>query len=218
MLISDQFLFLHYPKTAGKSLSRYMLEAWPGPIHGYVSPGQVKELQPAMRPGVTLEVGRGHENMMQARRIAAARGTPLDTLRAIFVCIRNPYDLAVSTYFFLRQNYALHKGKPNFERANALGFEEFWCESSIASAESWLTLDGEVPSNQRLIRFEHMAEDLQACATEFAFNPATLPHFNSSKRDHYSEYIETPACEAAVYRNFRYLFDAGFYQRELIAG
>ena len=34
MLFNEEFVFLHYPRSAGKSLTRYLIEAWRGPIHG----------------------------------------------------------------------------------------------------------------------------------------------------------------------------------------
>ena len=59
MLANDRFLFLHFPKTAGKSMAKYFIEAWDKPIFGRVSPGQMDELQDGATEGVTLEVGRG---------------------------------------------------------------------------------------------------------------------------------------------------------------
>ena len=214
MLVNKDFAFIHFPKTAGKSLTKYMISAWEGPIFGRVSPGQIKEVADVLRPDVRLEVGRGHENMRRTSLILESMGRDIHNLRAIFVCIRNPYDLAVSTYFFLRRTYAENGGSERFRMASAMGFSEFWCKDiSTSPPERWLTLGGEVLPNQHFIRFESLREDLGFLSRKFGFKDAVLPHLNSTTHGHYSEYM-TKESEEAVYTRFRYLFDAGHYERE----
>ena len=217
MLIGDEFVFIHYPKTAGKSLTRYMIEAWRGPIQGFVSKGQFEELADLLRPGIKLEIGRGHENMRQAEKYLNGIGKSLEEMRAVFACIRNPYDIAVSTYTFLREHYRHNKGRRNFEAAISNEFDEFWQQTNYARPERWLTLNGEVLHNQRLLRFETLKEDLNDAARDFEFRRATLAHINKTSHNHYRSYVTTPECEAAIYRNFRYLFDGGVYEREHVA-
>ena len=213
MLINKDFAFLHFPKTAGKSLTKYMVDAWEVPIHGRVSKGQVTELADVMRPGVTLEVTRGHEGMRQAAKVMRERGCRIQDLKAVFVCIRNPYDVAVSTYFYLRETFRLNRENPRFRRAAEMTFEDFWCSDPNNAPERWLALNGRVLPNRRLIRFECLREDLDELSKEFGFRPAELPHLNASDRQHYSAYM-TPRAEDAIFSKYRYMFDAGFYPRE----
>lgn len=214
MLISKDFAFIHFPKTAGKSLTKYMICAWNGPIYGRVSPGQIKEVADVLRPDVRLDVDRGHENMRRTSLILKSMGRDIRDLRGIFVCIRNPYDLAVSTYFFLRRTYAENGGSERFKMASRMNFSDFWCNDiSTSPPERWLTLGGEVLPNQHFIRFECLREDLGFLSRKFGFNDATLPHLNRTAHGHYSEYM-TKESEEAVYNRFRYLFDAGHYERE----
>ena len=214
MLVNDDFAFIHFPKTAGKSLTKYMISAWENPIYGRVSPGQMREVADVIRPGVTLELGVGHENIRRTSKILREMGRRIEDLRAVFVCIRNPYDIAVSTYFFMRETYAENRDKVRFKMASAMSFESFW-ENDISGAppERWLTLQGKVLENQRFIRFESLAQDLSALSEEFGFREAMLPHLNRSQRGHYSEYM-TPVAEEAIYRRFEYMFSAGYYKRE----
>ncbi|MCY3813757.1 MAG: sulfotransferase domain-containing protein [Gammaproteobacteria bacterium] len=214
MLINDDFAFIHFPKTAGKSLTKYFIAAWDDPIYGRVSPGQVQELADVMRPGITLEVDRGHENIRRTSIIMREQGRRIEDLRAIFVCIRNPYDMAVSTYFFMRETYVQNAKSPRFKMAAELSFEEFWKNDiSKTPPERWLTLNGRILENQRFIRFESLREDLALLALEFDFREAELPHLNQSRRGHYSEYM-TPAAERAIYTRFEYMFEVGYYRRE----
>lgn len=214
MLVNEDFAFVHFPKTAGKSLTRYLIEAWRDPIYGKVSPGQLEEVASVMRPGVTLEVARGHENIRRTSIILRGMGRRIEDLRAVFVCIRNPYDIAVSTYFFMRETYARNSKSPRFRMAAELSFEDFWVNDiSKSPPERWLTLNGKVLDNQRFIRFESLREDLEALAVEFNFRSAVLPHLNRSRRGHYSDYM-TSRAEEAIFTRFEYMFRAGYYRRE----
>lgn len=214
MLINPDFAFIHFPKTAGKSLTKYFIEAWDAPICGFVSAGQLREVSKVMRAGVTLKVTKGHENMRRTSLILSAKGRKIENLRAIFVCIRNPYDIAVSNYSFMRETYSDNKNNDRFRMAMEMSFEDFWCNGpSSWESERWLTLYGSVLENQRFIRFEYIRGDLEVFEKEFNFRSATLPHLNASRRGHYSEYM-TARAEEAIYQRFRHLFDAGYYHRE----
>lgn len=218
MLANDRFLFLHFPKTAGKSMAKYFIEAWDKPIFGRVSSGQIDELQDGATEGVTLEVGRGHEDMRMAQELLSAQGKSIPDLSAVFVGVRNPYDMAVSTYFYLRATHRRHEDKSRYQMAMDLDFETFWCSdgpSLTSPVERWLTLDGAALPNLRLVRFESIEEDLARFAREFGFNAAQLPHLNPTDHEHYSEYL-TPKAEEAIFARFRYFFDAGLYPRERV--
>ncbi|MYE22471.1 MAG: methyltransferase domain-containing protein [Gammaproteobacteria bacterium] len=214
MILNEHFLFIHQPKTAGKSLTRFFLEAWERPIRGFISSGQSRELAEVMGEGVSLEVGTAHDNLIAAARFLEREGKSIHDLKAVIVGIRNPYDLAVSTYFFLRDRARYEPDRPRFRRAAAVDFETFWrTEPPTTPPERWLTLRGKPLANLRHIRFESIAEDLRALADEFDFRDATLPHLNPSKHRHYSEYM-TPEVEEAIFTRFRYFFDTGLYPRE----
>lgn len=217
MLIGEKFLFLHIPKTAGKSLTKYMIEAWPGDIHGYVSPGQVAELAEVVRPGVTLEAASGHQGMVGAKKLLRQRGRRLSDMTAIFACVRNPYDLIVSTYFFMRATFRNNRDRRNFQLANSLEFEEFCMQYEPRAIEAWLTLNGKVPRNLRLLRFEALEADLAEVADEYGFKAATLPHLNRTPHRHYSCYVQSAACERVIYEKHRYVFDIGLYSRHAIS-
>ena len=219
MLFNDEFVFLHYPKCAGKSLTPYMIEAWRGPIYGLVSKGQVRELADVVRPDVFLEGLGAHQNLRQAKAFLAERGRRIEDFRAVFVSVRNPYDMAVSRYCYMRSTYEGNKDKPNFRMAHELPFEEFWTRRNYRAnlGDAFLTLGGTVLENQRFIRFEALEEDLEVIAEEYGFNPATLGHLNGTPHGHYSDFVRTPRCEQAIYERFRYLFDSGMYPRQVLS-
>ena len=212
MLLNDDFLFLHYPKTAGKSLTTYFLNVWERPIRGTVSPGQPT----GDGEGLHLDVGNAHQSMPYAATLLKEQDKSIHDLKAVFVGIRNPYDMAVSTYFFLRNSVEHHDDRARFRRALNMSFEEFWCTEPItAPPERWLTLRGKEIQNLRVIRFESLGQDLAAIAAEFGFRQTELPHLNRTDHRHYREYI-TPEVEEAVFARYRYLFEAGHYPRQRV--
>ncbi len=164
--------------------------------------------------GLTIIHGSGHENLLTARNILAGYYKKLESFKAIIVVIRNPYDLMVSNYFFMRDSYLTNQEKKNFQIANENNFEDFAVKVNFAPIETWMTINGRQPENLRIFRFESLQDDFDAFASEFQLKSIPLPHINQSAHGHYSTYL-TEKSEAAIYNKFKYLFDNGFYSRHL---
>lgn len=69
MMFSEKFLFLHYPKTAGKTLSRYFVQAWNGRLECFFSKGQLNEVKDVVRDNIHIHLARGHENLCGSGKI-----------------------------------------------------------------------------------------------------------------------------------------------------
>lgn len=192
MLYNKDYLFVHYPKTAGKSVSVFFCQNFEKPVHGLVTEVQRKEIGLTPEDGVHLETGTGHENLTIASRRLAERGRKLENLRAILAVVRNPYDLMVSNYFFLRQSYERNpamRTRENFKLAAESSFEQFCERFAPASFKGWVTIDGRQPTIPvEIITFENLAGDLSQLLSKYGI-PEThpLPHLNPSKRGHYAE-------------------------------
>jgi hypothetical protein len=212
MLWTDDFLFLHFPKTAGKSLTRALVETLGRPMTCVISKGQVREIADCDHDGLTIIEGWAHENMRAVRKRLAEYNKTLESFKAIILGIRNPYDLMVSNYFFMRKTFKHNRDRENFRIAMENEFEDYTLKVGFASIENWMTINGSRPENLRIIRFEHLQADFDALANEFGFKSITMPHINTSSHDHYSKYL-TPRAEEAIYRKLKYLFDEGFYER-----
>lgn len=218
MLWTDEYCFLHYPKTAGKSLTKYFLTVWPRPIWGLVSRGQLSEVADLDLSDVNLEVGRGHENITQAARKLEEQELDILGLSAIFVTIRNPYDLMVSTYFYMREHFSGENLKRrNFQIANACDFKTFCSEVGVASPKNWVTLNGEVPKNLEVIRFEKLEDEILRIGEKYNFSEGELPFLNPSSRGNYRDYYDRETGDL-VYGKLKYLFDLGCYEREQFPG
>lgn len=215
MLWTDDFLFLHFPKTAGKSLTRALVQTLGRPMTCVVSKGQVREIADCDHANLTIIEGWAHENMRAAHKRLSEYNKKLDSFKAIILGIRNPYDLMVSNYFFMRKTFKHNRDKENFKIAMENDFEGYTAKVGFAPIENWMTINGSRPENLRIIRFEHLQEDFDALANEFGFASITMPHINPSSHDHYMAYL-TPAAEEAIYGKLKYLFDEGFYERQIV--
>lgn len=76
------------------------------------------------------------------------------------------------------------------------------------------TLDGAIPDNLRVIRFEHLVGDLMDALRSIGLDgrPADFPWVNRSRQDDFLSYY-TPRAEEAVYHRYAWVFDQGFYPR-----
>ncbi|MBA3449882.1 MAG: hypothetical protein H0T18_01570, partial [Chloroflexia bacterium] len=101
------------------STTEYLIAVLPGPI--YLSQPITDESLP---PHVIQIPGKRHETLAEAREILACHGFDLDQSPVIMATIRNPYDLEVSRWAFLRQRHGWERG-PEQELACAHGFAEF---------------------------------------------------------------------------------------------
>jgi hypothetical protein len=213
MLWNARFLHLHIPKTAGKSLTRFFVDAWQRPIYGSVSAGQIRELADCDQTDLHLQLGRGHENLKLAQDMLQPTGRDIESFDAVFVCTRNPYDLMVSSYHFMRQSYTMHKNRTDFALAANSSFEEFCSLAGPIGPQEWMVWNERPLQNLKVIRFERLRDDLQMYAKTYGFASCPLPHLNPSRRGHYRDYL-TPVAEKYIYRKFRYWFDNGYYERE----
>lgn len=217
MIWSDEFLFLHYPKAAGKSLSVAFVKSWPTPVRGYVSAGQLAEFGPFAKRGSAFWVEGSHQNAMAAAQILNRLDIKLSQFRAIFVAVRCPYELAYSTYKFQRRTASVLGAPAAFSRAAKMDFAEFVTQFHPSDYRSWLQYhQGDLP-NVRVIRCEKMQSDFSTFASEFGYRNSRIPHLNASSGDDYLS-VMTPALEEIIYDKYRFLFERGYYSRLAIAG
>src|SRR5919201_3753697 len=108
MIFSDRLLFLHVPKAGGTSITHYLMRILPPPVY-YSLPGDHDADVPA---GVTRFHGMAHESLEEARVVLAERRRRLDGFSVVLACVRNPYELEVSRYAFLRRDLGRYNCGP----------------------------------------------------------------------------------------------------------
>lgn len=224
MLISEHALFLHVPKTGGRSVSDYLVNNLRGSIeesHGYkASLEEVRQFAfDDVAERASLFRGRRHEDMQEAIDVLAERGRQLSDFELVLAVVRNPYDLEVSHYEHLRKPSVIERRglrSPSVQAAATGDFGHFVDHAPFfgclpAQMERYYTLRGQVPGNLRLVRFESLADTLPALIAPFSLARAELPHINASERRPYADYL-TPEIEQAIFEKYKYLFE--FYPRE----
>jgi hypothetical protein len=224
MLWNRRFLFLHYPKTAGVSLTEAFAAAWERPVFGIVAPGQLQTMRQRNDELVFLTTGSGHESLARAHHILSTACVDMAAFEAIFVVVRNPYDLMVSNYFFMRRTHASRSRQTRgagpehvkFRFAAEADFASFCERIPMSDISGWMTLDGRVPDNLEIIRFEALAENFARIGRKYGMKDVALPRRNVSRHDAYQAYM-TPDIEEAIHRKLPYLFDQGFYSRDTVA-
>ena len=79
-------------------------------------------------------------------------------------------------------------------------------------------IDGQIPSNLRILRFERLAEEVRDALGEIGIRgDAEFPWLNRSDHAAYASYYDE-FTEQAVYDASRWLFDRGLYQRLSLSG
>jgi hypothetical protein len=227
MLISDRVLFLHVPKTGGLSVSEYLVNNLTGPIEESLGPMVDPHAARSfpfddIASRVRVFRGRRHEELSQAVAVLTERGRTLSDFEVVLAVIRNPYDLEVSHFEHLRKPSVVERrgvDAPPVRAAATGDFAHFVGHAPFfgrlpAEMERWYLLDGQPPPNLRLIRFEHLREEIEEAVAPHSLSRWPFPHVNASTRRPYRDYL-TPAIEQAIFDKYRYLFE--HYPREPVA-
>ncbi|MCB1382091.1 MAG: sulfotransferase family 2 domain-containing protein [Notoacmeibacter sp.] len=186
MLISTdkKFIFVHVPKTAGTSvtnmLSPYCLTPERTSYRRFLSHVPVPE-----DPHKAFM--RKHDKAWWLK-IKLPREMFDNYLK--FAVVRNPFDYAVSYYFYTRRNvtHSRHKMAMRSTFSQYLKAMERKNWLTPVTQNSWLTdISGRHVIVDRILRFETLHDDLEALCGELGIE-MDMPHANSSSHRHYSGY------------------------------
>jgi hypothetical protein len=199
VLLDEDLLFLHVPKTAGGSISRALR----------------KEPSAVVYPVI---------NMSQAEPCAAQlrRQLPksISNYRVVSV-VRNPWDWTVSAYLQVTVNAPAYDNPPAFKdfllgdwrNATRLQYPEKFTNpiayvtylSQITQAQH-VSLDGGALMIDHVCRFENLEPDLQSA---FA-RSLDIPHVHRSDRLHYSRYYDVDTKALIAQRNADLIAQFGY--------
>jgi hypothetical protein len=206
MIVSHQqrFVFIKTRKTAGTSIEIALSEHC-GPADiitpidevdeqirrelGHRGPQNFEVRQPASGLGglISRLFGRNvvrHYNHAPASLIRARIGPQSYDSYRKFCVVRNPWDRAVSLYFW-------RKNRPGSEKLDEeMSFAEFVRDTpaDVLSDAHIFTIDG-AAAVDRFVRYENLAEDLTTALAELGLPAIDLPWAKSGTRetkDHYS--------------------------------
>lgn len=212
MLLSENVLFIHVPKTGGMAMTNYLTQVLRGPTI-YTAP----EPDPALHGDSRVQYvpGTRHETLEEAQAILAALGHDISGFSAILAGVRNPYALEVSRYAYLQTGHAVDAG-PEQDLAMSSDFPTFVLKSDrslSAPIHEYYTAGGVVPANLRVIRLEHVDEDISRILADLGLpSLGSVVKDNQSLHDDYRSYYDRRS-EQEVYERYRWIFDQGWYDR-----
>lgn len=216
-LFSKDLLFVHVPKAGGSSVTDYLVRTLPPPVY-YVHPKRQAGLDDR---GLVHVPGPMHLTLPEVRTVVGAYGFEMDAFPLILSVMRNPYDAAVSHYFFFRDRDLIDAERnPVQQLARDLTFEQYAVDVLLYSKQYFLGrlydfyhLDGEVPPNARVAKFEHLVGEVKAAlATVGIEGRAAFPWRNKSAHHPFASYYDEEA-ERAIYFRTKWVFDQGYYER-----
>jgi len=219
MLFNQDLLFLHVPKTGGMAVTNELLAILPKPIYYALPEGSKDKFHNP--PQIIATPGKRHGNLRQAQEWISQYGKTLASFKKIVATVRNPYEMEVSRYFYLRLGHAWDKGQAQ-TIALENDFETFALKSpyfgrKYSHVESYFVINGVIPDNLAVIKNESLHSDLENVLSELNLTmDGPIQKLNGTQHDNYGQYI-TPEAEAAIYNRYQWLFDSGFYQRENFA-
>ena len=214
MVFNNDILYLHIGKTGGMSTSRFLCKILKDPVY-HVVPSD--ELHIHFGSATNIE-GIRHETLTEALEITETYGLQLADFKVVYATIRHPYDLELSLFNYLTQ---LHK-KGRRVHSKIIkhlneGFESYVCNIQYhrnkVKIEDYFLIDGRLPDNLQLVRFENLKDELEEIDRLFGNGKRmSIPHLNKSKKQvQISDLI--PSIKEEIYRKYQWLFDNGYYDR-----
>jgi hypothetical protein len=172
-----RFLFVHIPKTAGNSIQSILRHYSEDEIVLVRGQQDGVERFGVRNPAYSL---KKHSTLAEYRK---ALGEKKFRMLYKFAGVRNPWDRMVSSYF--SPGHQVTK----WDRA---AFEKLVLKTMPVADYLRLESSEKDPfaNINRVMRFEHLAEDFRAVCAEADIPTAILPEYNRSSREHYSKYYD----------------------------
>lgn len=214
MIWNDKILFIHTPKTAGMSMTTMLLESLQGSVF-VTGPFERKT-----EGNIGYLPGSRHETLVDAQSFFTYRNMDIAAFERMFAVMRNPYDLELSRYAYLRQGLPQDKG-PAQDIAMAEPFKEYLKKAPFFGMKPpklhyYFTFNGVLPDNLVVLKFENLAADIETYLAPYLKDKFKLPFDNVSKHKKYQEVYDTES-EQLVFERNRWFFEKGFYAREVFA-
>ena len=185
--ITNKFIFVHIPKTAGVSLYLALFS---------------KEHKPAKFPCKGGVLGWNHESLEQIE--SGMRNLNIDTESFYkFTVIRNPWDKILSSYLFWKNmspsSKIYDKDQSEYMTKHNLSFKDFcmclnddvpiFCNT--AHCQPQLDFFIKTPDSfNKILRFENLQSGIQEVLLDIHLTDVHIPHYNKTSHKHYSEYYD----------------------------
>lgn len=207
MMWNSEYLIITYPRMAARTIYHFFARSLQAPIYSKLSRLQFKSAQESKMNPIYNSFTSGHENLKAASDILYCHGRDISQFRAVFLPIRNPFNLAISTYLFYKTEAKNNPGKKNFELALNNSFDEFMAQYNAPDYNNWVTINNNKPDNLVFLPVENLNAELLSVAHKYPnINYHSPSHLNKSESVDMSEFINKKTIElitkkfASVYK------------------
>jgi hypothetical protein len=235
-LYNDDVLFIHIPKTAGYSVKNWLLEVLPGAkmpkLGGFdLEPEQIDSRMPIGHiplKDIQRYTGRKPESF---KMILGIVRDPYEHQLSQWAFWRDRYaqggrhvhDIIAASYPTLtgwlldpRCDFhiwyeSVHGEQANYRLNTKFGFGGY--PNYGGYYRYWLSVDGRIPPNTRLVKMEELSEALPEALNGFIEGEAEIPHRNVSSHPGLTANYYTPLGCRIVEQKFQWVFDLLLYQR-----
>ena len=227
MIFNEDLIFIHIGKTGGLSCSHYLLKNLPGEINNCHDRAEneirklgLEDRNIIARPDIGFN---RHNSLSEALAfIKTIKNKQLNDFKRVLVVIRHPITLEYS-YFKHIQKPRVKKRRKNtrFKDLSGRSFEYFIEHApyhrSDHPQEAFFLIDGKIPENVTLIKFENLAEEFTAAVREFLPDgeKEPFPHRNKSKAEVTLEHDLSEREKELIYKKHAFMFDEGFYTLDI---
>jgi hypothetical protein len=217
MIATKNFLFIHTPKCAGMSLTDWLIRNLEGEIYYFVPKGHYNA---ELTNDNIIEIeGMRHENLKQAKEGLLKINIKIEDIECILTTIRNPYDLEISRFNYLRLGHPWDKGLPQDIALN-YNFKTFakhapFMGRSVCNfgIEAFYELEGKIPDNLRIIKFENL-DTIPKVVSKHLKSNSVIPKTNSTYGKEYSlKNFYNKESEVSIFKKYRWIFENNYYER-----
>ena len=193
------------------SITNSLLKSLKGDVYYAVQDGHGKS-----QFGETVISGKRHETLAGSDTYFQSMNLEhrVANFKYIMSMVRNPYEMEVSRFHYLRKGHEWDKGIAQ-KMAMSGNFGTF-----VANSKWWFkfrdyyTAEGFVPANLYIVRYENFEQTMQLNFASCFRRKFKAQRLNKSHNTNYREYY-TKELESLVYYKYQWIFDKGYYAREL---
>lgn len=217
MVFNRDILFIHLGKTGGISVANYLCRVLRPPV---VSVVRYDEFDKLHQVGHEIMVPwKRHANLVEAEEFLKTKHMAIQDFSSIIIVIRNPVDLDFSYYRHLRTpRYIKKLSQKPFHSARLEAAQKDYAHFAGESythyrgnLRDYFEIDGIMPKNLKIVRFEKLAEEIPAIVNPYSINTISFPHRNKSSENFERPPLMPQAIES-IRRKYQWIYEKGFYR------
>lgn len=209
---------MHLGKTGGTSVSWLLCNTLKPPVFNVFEQKNMKN--PKAQGYEFILDGQRHANLPEAKNLLGQYGMRPEDFKLIIILVRNPVDLELSHYRYLRKEKLIKRattGGANkiMERVIAAkksfdAFARSYLTHYTGELKDFFTLNDHVPENMEIVRMEEMKKVLPNLLRPFQTRSRPLPHRNKSSNPINNIALSNAALKK-IYLKYQWIYDHGFY-------